>query len=236
MVHQKEWIHIWPEYVEKDGRLKKKTPPDIKHKIYVYRMSLIHKKIKILGIYIGNHKKVALECMECNNNWSAIPSSSLRGAGCKVCRDSKRGNGQYYTHEQYLKKMSDINPNITVKGKYFDSKTKVLLICNICTHTWSAQPDSSLGGCGCAKCSKNLKKTNKEYLELMTQKHPTIKVIGKYINARRKVDLFCMVCGYEWSTVPDVSLNQGCGCGMCVGKVSLSHEIYISRMDTIHLV
>ena len=44
------------------------------------------------------------------------------------------------------------------------------------------------------------KLTHEEYVKKMNEVHPTIEVIGEYINSKTKVPLKCKVCNHEWSS------------------------------------
>lgn len=77
---------------------------------------------------------------------------------------------------------------------------------------------------------KTIKRTHEEYLELMSNLHPSITVIGTYKNTNTKVELFCNVCENEWKTTPYCSINLGYGCPECAkvlrGKEkSLKHSL-----------
>lgn len=65
------------------------------------------------------------------------------------------------------------------------------------------------------KCAGHLQKTNEEYLYAMNEVHPSIEVLGKYIDIKTKVPLKCKVCEHEWSSVPYASIHQKTGCPKC---------------------
>lgn len=67
----------------------------------------------------------------------------------------------------------------------------------------------------------------------MKRDHPTLTVLGKYINGRTKIDLRCNVCGKEFSAKPQ-SLYMKHGCPKCGGTGKRTQEEYENEMASIH--
>ena len=62
------------------------------------------------------------------------------------------------------------------------------------------------------EASKSL--THEVFLQRMSVQHPTIKVLGKYVNSNRRIRCRCDICGWEWDAVP-AGLMSGDGCRKC---------------------
>ena len=61
---------------------------------------------------------------------------------------------------------------------------------------------------GCPKCAiRSLDRTHEEYVALMKEIHPTIEVLGEYVNTTVKVELKCKVCNHTWSAAPANSIT-----------------------------
>lgn len=45
------------------------------------------------------------------------------------------------------------NPNVIIRGKYVNSKTKIQCQCKTCGNEWKATPNSLLQGHGCKLCA-----------------------------------------------------------------------------------
>lgn len=128
------------------------------------------------------------------------------------------------THEQFIKEMDLLNPNIEILDKYVNAKTKLLCNCKIHLYKWYIDPDHLLRGHGCPICaqkvrdSKHKKKTHEQFVkEYYTKfKDSTIDIIGKYKSIIDDVTCKCRVCNaiYEQKAR---KLMEGVGCPVCAG-------------------
>ena len=84
-------------------------------------------------------------------------------------------------------------------------------------------------GRGCAYCAKRVRKTQEEYESELAQKKPTIKVIGKYINLKTKIEHQCLVCGYCWKVLPDNMLHMPNGCPKCGKRAPLTQTEFVEK-------
>lgn len=48
-----------------------------------------------------------------------------------------------------------VNPSISIKEDYKNSKTKILCECKICKNSWKATPANLLKGRGCPVCTSS---------------------------------------------------------------------------------
>lgn len=166
--------------------------------------------LTVLGEYKNNRTRVDVMCNVCGNTFSPKASSLYMGHGCPYC-SGRVGK----TTEQFIDEMSEKNPNVKILGKYKNSKTKIETLCNECGHLWMPTPNTLLSGEGCPRCSGLMKKTQEEFVEEMRIKHPTITVIGEYINNRTKVKCFCNECKSYFFSAPHTMLSNGNGCSNC---------------------
>lgn len=68
------------------------------------------------------------------------------------------------------------------------------------------------------------KRTHEEFINLMNTKNPNIEIVGKYINAKTKIQCICKIDHYEWQADPDHLLGDR-GCPMCAKiKRNNSHK------------
>lgn len=119
------------------------------HEQYVKEMAELHPTITILGKYQNSKTKVRLKCNNCENEWEAIPNSSLKGRGCPYCSGLMRK-----TQAQFIDEMEQKHPNIEVRGIYKNNKTKVECKCSKCGETFFGMPHSMLDAWrGCPRCS-----------------------------------------------------------------------------------
>ena len=125
------------------------------------------------------------------------------------------------THEEFVKELSLINSDIDVIGIYKNSYTKIKCKCKKHNITWDIRPDSLLKGSGCDKCKKEkigskYRRTNEEFLELLSQSNPNIRPLENYVNNNTKIRCLCLVCNHEWNVRPS-ELLSGKQCTNCSG-------------------
>ncbi len=123
------------------------------HNDFISDVHKLSPTIKILNNYIDNKTVMKCFCEVCENEWETVASNLVAGKGCPKCGIKKRSDARRKTHEQFVKELNNINPDIIVIGKYVSSYTKVLCKCKIDGNEWSALPFNLLRGTGCPKCS-----------------------------------------------------------------------------------
>lgn len=173
------------------------------------------KDIEILGTYTNNRTKILCKCKVDGYEWTPVPDSLLQGVGCPKCAGNIK-----LTHEQFIERLHQINPNIEVLGTYVNSQTKIKFRCAICGHEWKTKPNSLLNGCGCLKCghrtsAQKQSMTQEQFITKVKQINPNIEVLGTYKNNRTKILCKCKKCGYEWKAIPHCLLLRGTGCPKC---------------------
>lgn len=190
-----------------------------KHSIFVERMKNINPNIRIIGKYQKALEHIEVECLVCGHIWNPTPNKLLIGRSCPECAKEIRASKQRKTHEQFVKDVAAVNPNINICSKYFNSTTKVELECKICNHHWFSEPNNILEGRGCPNC-KNIKTGNRcrkpyeQFIFEVKKRSPDVKILGEYINNRTKIKTECLLCGNIWMANPDVLL-RGCACPEC---------------------
>ena len=166
---------------------------------FMMEMSRDHPTLTVLGKYRNNRTKIELRCNVCGKEFSAVPASLYCKHGCPRCG----GTGKR-THEEFVQKMHELYPTITVLGKYKNTDSKVLLRCDICDYEWESLPHSFLcnRGCGCPQCSGVKRKTHAEFVKEIAEMHPDLKILGKYKNSIEKIDIQCKRCGNTFNCAP----------------------------------
>jgi len=122
------------------------------------------------------------------------------------------------TINEFSNMLSNVNSNISIVGNYVDTKTKVLMKCNICGNEWMALPYHLLRGHGCPRCGiKNRVKhtrTHEEFVKELQNSNAQISLLSTYHKSRERVLCKCNLCGLEWSAYP-YNLLSGYGCPSC---------------------
>lgn len=178
-------------------------------KQYEIEVSRLHPTIKVLGIYINSEVAILHQCLIDGYIWMAKPGNILSGKGCPKCAGNIR-----LTHEEYVERLSTINPYIIPIEKYISANTHILHECLIDGYTWKTSPSSTLQGYGCPKCAGNARKTHEEYQQELLIANPDIEVVEQYSGANVPILHRCKIDGYEWPAKP-INVLCGTGCPCC---------------------
>lgn len=204
------------------------------HEQYVKELLTINPNIEVVGKYINSHTKILHRCKIDGYEWMVQPNDILQGYGCPRCAGNER-----YGHEEYVRRVAEINSDIEVIGFYINNQTKILHKCKIDGHEWMATPNHILHNSGCPMCSANAKKLHEQYVLEVKSLNPNIEVLGLYDGAFTKISHKCKICGYEWSSFPN-NILCGCGCPKCkeshgernIGKWLDRYDILYQRQKT----
>lgn len=188
--------------------------------------------LKLIGKYVNNRTRIAVECMVCGDIFNPIASSLYIGCGCPRCNGSKKR-----THNEFIQELNVKMPNIEVLSTYTTNKDRVSLRCKVCNHTWNAIASSPLRGKGCAKCAGTLRKTHAQFIDQMQERHPDIEVLGNYINNREKVRCKCLRCNGIFMGIPHSMIDSWHGCPHCASSVGeRAIHIWLTRNNISHFV
>lgn len=122
---------------------------------YVEEVKLTNPNIEVIEEYTGAKVKILHKCLIHNIIWNALPTNILKGCGCCECLKEKIRNKNGASHNEYVVKLSNINPNITVLEEYINTEIKIRHKCKLCGHQWSVKPGNLLAGKGCPKCGES---------------------------------------------------------------------------------
>ena len=140
------------------------------------------------------------------------------------------------THEQFIKELNIINPNIEVLGHYTRVDERLEVKCRVCGKEWTPLPYSLLSGKGCPHCSAlrgaevNKGRTGKKGLDRFLMEmyaiDSSIEIVGEYINNKTPIKCHCTRCNTDWMARPD-SLLRGHGCPRCAKSGTSFMEQFI---------
>lgn len=191
-------------------------------------MEIINPNVLVVGEYTGALEPIRCICKTCNYGrdpkrlWMPRPNDLLNGHGCPKC-----ANRLKKTHSEFVFEMKNLHPKIEVVGQYITNKTPIECRCLECGYgangEWTPTPNELLTSGGCPKCSFarrgfQRRKTHEQFVQEMSNLHPTIRVVGHYKTNKDRIQCICLKCGYgsngEWTPRPD-KLLQGNGCKIC---------------------
>ena len=115
---------------------------------FIKEIYIINPNIKILSEYSGVSNLIDCRCKIDDYEWSSIADNLLHGHGCPKC-----GGQIKKEHEEFVKEMEEINPNIEILGEYNGVHEYILCGCKICNHEWTTRPHELLNEYGCPSCN-----------------------------------------------------------------------------------
>jgi hypothetical protein len=187
--------------------------------------------------YERSNKLVKIICKEHGEFWQ-IPSAHLRGRGCPLCANLKRGRKRN-NNDIFIEKCKKIHGNKYDYSEtlYKDSKTKIKIICS--QHgVFEQLPYAHLQGQGCPKC-QGIGLNQEEYIEKFRNIHGNKYDYSESVitKVKDKIKIICKEHG-EFYQTPMKHL-QGQGCPKCSKikagkKLSLNYEDFVIRSNNIH--
>ena len=186
---------------------------------YIQKLQEINQDIEPIETYINSDTKIKHRCKIDRYIWESSPSNLLQGRGCPVCANKRKSLFKPMTHEEYVKRVNNINPNLEVIGTYIGSKIKISHKCKIDGHVWDVIPGNILRGAGCPICAikkfaKKKRLSDSEYKKRLKIISPHIKVIDKYNCANNKIMHYCETHN-EYFMITPANALKGCGCSKC---------------------
>ena len=130
-----------------------------------------HKKC----VYSAIHKKVCIICPK-HGEFYQTANNHLRGQGCPLCANSKKGSYKKSNTEEFIKKAT-----IKHNGKYDYTKVNYInnytKICIICPEhgEFYQKPNDHLRGIGCNTCGQKYKLTEMQILKTLKEKYGEVK-------------------------------------------------------------
>ena len=203
------------------GRLKSANKRRRTQEEYVAELYAINPNIEVMGTYILSQQKLLHKCKICGHEWEVAPNSLLQGYGCPKCADIQNAQRFSKGHEQYVKELSNIHPNIEVLGEYINAHHKISHKCKICGHIWNPEPDRVLHGAGCPVCIGKKIGNAPEYTNsIWVSDHreyfsnylteDQMKSYMPYTN--KKIKAICPYCKKEKMIAPGTLFKNGLGC------------------------
>ena len=131
-------------------------------------------------------------------------------------------SGKKKTHQEFIKELEQLNPNIEILSEYKSTHTKIKCRCLIDGNIWEAEPSKLLNGRGCPICGQNKRikcrtKTHDVFVDEIKQINPNITIVSQYLGTDKPIYAKCNIDGYEWKTTP-YRLLQGHKCKECINR------------------
>lgn len=140
------------------------------------------------------------------------------------------------THDEFVKELSTISPEIEVLGTYTRAVDRIEVRCKKCGKVWNPLAYSLTAGKSCPHCSAirgslnnsgpTRRKSDAQFRAELKALHPNVEPLNSYINNKTTMAFLCHRCGHKWNAKP-YSLLQGHGCPICVKSGTSFMEQFI---------
>ena len=142
------------------------------------------------------------------------------------------------THEEFVKELEQLNPNIEALGEYQGSYIKIWFRCKIDNFKWESTPHNVLTGRGCPKCSKKNRKTTQYFTDELKEINPNIEILSEYKSTHTKIKCRCLIDGNIWEAKPS-KLLDGRGCPICGQNKRIkcrtkNHDVFVDEIKQIN--
>lgn len=215
-------VHIKPEDLLRESQ---KFPCPICEKLYKrnlkaqkywneYLLPKLNEKFKERldfseTIYVNATTPIIYKCIH-HGYKQALVTSLLRdnSLGCKDCAIESHTLGL----EEFIRRAREVHGNKYdySEVEYINCEIKVKIFCKKCQEFFWQTPVAHLNGQGCAKCSKNYRKTPEEYKiyfeELLGYKFDFS--LAQFKDNKTKVEIICKKCGHHFFKKPNALLND----------------------------
>ncbi len=183
---------------------------------YISELKEVTNSIIPLEHYSNVTTSILHKCLKHNIEWKAFPYNVLKGHGCPLCGNEKVGNANKITHEEFEKRVYNLNPNVIILGEYQNMYTHIWFKCKKDEYEWCTTPANFLARPSCPKCDNRPVVRNQEmYIKELAKTNPDIELIGTYINMTTPVLHRCKKDGFEWNVIPYSILGGNTGCPKC---------------------
>lgn len=121
-----------------------------------FQKMILNKSLVVKSEYVGSEKPIKIHCNCCNNDFICNRPIDLikRPYGCPECAKKNAGLKRRSTQESFEKKMQEVNPNISVIGKYEGIHKLIRCKCNKCGMEWESYGSNLYQGkAGCPICN-----------------------------------------------------------------------------------
>ncbi len=181
---------------------------------FIEELAKVNPSVEVVGEYVSSHTGIDCVCRKCGYSWQPRPTNLLLGKGCPACAGRLK-----YTRDTFINAVQRVNPNVTILGEYTNSDKPIFVRCNLCGREWLPTGTSLLAGKACAVCSRKRGaqkriESQEEFEENLKKINPYIEVLGKYQGKRKRIEVRCRRCGYQWNPIAD-NISRGKGCRRC---------------------
>ena len=216
--------------------------PALSHNEFICRLNeknahFANQHITVLDTYVNMRTRLKCLCNICQKQWEALPSSLILGHGCLVCGIKTAAINRRITHDEFVRRVAQVNDEYIVLGEYMDCRHKVKMQCKN-NHVWDADPQHLFNGVGCPYCAcyavwvgfNDLLTTRPDIAQLMKNPNDGYKY-SQGVNKR--ATLICPQCGYECVKSISAVCADGFKCPKCSDGISYPNKFGRAFLDQL---
>lgn len=196
------------------------------------KYSSFFKQFNFTSEYISMISPMTIKCNKCGGEQFFVATrNALKTTKCNECDRIKK-------HNEFVKYMKVIRPNIKVIGQYVESKKHVDLKCTVCGHEWRAMPfiftRANREPSDCPNCANRIITLDSIKLKLK-KLNPDITIISKVFNkTHERLKLICNKCGNEWEIEMYKIFSNDRSfpvCQKCSSRIKVSDEQFKENLN-----
>ena len=171
------------------------------------------------------HRQYGVQEMPYNNMKRVV-------VGCQHCI------GRNDDADEVLAQMYEVNPYMILLEPYAGRTKRIWMNCLLHDTNCHKSPADVINGCGCYFCGIEKVRmaqfiTQEEFETRVSEKHPHIKITGRYTGAVNPIECYCLRHNTNFTRVAVSLYNDNCGCDECHAELArkifgFSDEQYIS--------
>lgn len=117
-------------------------------------------------------------------------------------------------HEQFLERLSSIDPSIEILGTYAGRNAPITVRCSKCGHEWAPSANTVIAGHGCPVCKGSAQISEDDFKRKLVAKRDDVVLKGTYTKATVPTEFEFKECGHTNYITPSKILS-GRGCAIC---------------------
>lgn len=189
-------------------------------------------------VYKNSTTKVIITC-KIHGQFKQRPQNHLQKQGCPTCAVNKL-KCPILSNKEFIKKSQIIHKNYYLyKSTFTGVNNNIIIYCPI-HGKFEQKASSHLSGKGCAKCSKNIRKTTRQFISEAQNIHKNAIYsynLVNYITANKKIIITCIKHG-DFQQTPSSHLSGNgclkCGLNNMKNKLSKNTTQFIKQSNKIH--
>ena len=85
------------------------------HEEFIDKLAKVNPSVQVVGTYINRQTKIKISCKKCGKIIDVLPNNLFHHSGlCRECSKLVFKPVTTKTHEEFIKELSEINPNVTM--------------------------------------------------------------------------------------------------------------------------